>query len=215
MIPLMKKSTFRFPAIPRLEETGFWERCARRRGMLLLLFLLLLSGLLTGALLTAFLDPFAGRDPLPLFFSGIPQPQAGFFACFSTLLLNLLIFLTLSFLLGVTAFGSFAVPLLVLFKGVTAGLGVSAFLWTDGLSGWGKSAFSYTPAAAASLLLFLLFSLRALVFSDRLRRVSFSSCEEDLDFHDYWKDFLRFLCLAVAVSIPGGALAVLSSVFFP
>lgn len=211
----MKKAVSSFLCFPRLNDTRFWDNCSRRRGALLLLFLLLLLGLGGGSWLALFFDLFQDREVLPLFFSGIPGEGAGFLSCFTTFLLNLLIFLTLSFLLGVTAFGVFAIPLLMLFRGIMVGLGAFSFLWTDGLSGLGRSALSYTPAAAASLLLFLLFSLRALVFSDRLRQVSFTSCEGNLDFHEYWKDYLRFLCFAVAVSLFGGGLSALGSVFFP
>ncbi len=211
----MKRTFSQTPYFPRLEDSGFWGRCSRRRGTLLFLLFLLFCGVLTGAFLPLFWELFQNRELLPLFFSGIPQGGAGFSASFSTFLLNLLIFLIASFLLGITAFGAFAIPLLVLLKGMSVGLGVCSFLWMDGLWGLGRSALSYTPAAAASLLLLLLFSLRALAFSDRLRQVSFSPCEGNLNFREYCKDFLLFLCLAVAVSLLGGGLSTLSSVLFP
>lgn len=208
----MKKKNFCFP---RLEDTRFWEKCSQRGGMLLLLFVLLIAGIAAGALLSFCLVSFRDGRVLPLFFSGIPLEGTGLLSSFSTFLLNLLIFLTFSFLLGVTAFGGFALPLLVLLKGLAVGLGASYFLWTDGLYGLGKSVLLYAPTAAASLLLFLLFSLRALAFSDCLRQFSFSSREGSLDFHEYFMDYLRFLCLAVVVSLLGGALSVLGSIFLP
>ncbi len=211
----MKRRSFSPVSIPRLEDTAFWSRCSLRKKALWLLSLLLLLGVLAGSLLAVWLNLDRGNSLLPLFFSGIPTPEAGFLSCFSTLLLNLLIFLTLSFLLGVTAFGDLAIPLLAAAKGITVGLGASSFLWVDGLKGLGRSALIYTPAAAASLLLFLLFGVRALVFSDRLRKAGFSPAGESLDFRDYWKDYLRFLCLSVIVSLLGAALAALGSVFLP
>lgn len=211
----MKKKAIRVPGISRLEDSAFWSRCSCRRGVLFFLFLLFSAGIALGAVGAVCLDLFEDRSVLPLFFSGIPAPEHGFVSCFSTLLLNLLICLTVSFLLGVTAFGVFAVPLFVLLKGAALGIGAFSFLWTDGLYGLGRSALIYTPAAAAASLLMLLFSVRALVFSDHLMKVSFSPREGSLDFNDYWKDYLRFLCFAVAVSLVGGVLAVLCSVFLP
>jgi len=199
--------------LPGLENTAFGDRCSRRSKVFLLLALLLFSGVLAGAFLAAVPELSHGGSLLPLFFSGIPSPDSGILTCFSTLLLNLLIFLTLSFLLGITAFGVFAIPLLIFIKGATVGLGVSSFLWMDGLSGLGKSALIYTPAAAASLILLLLFGVRTLVFSERFRKAGFSPVGESLDFHAYWKDYLCFLCLAVAISFLGSLLAFLSSLF--
>lgn len=211
----MKEEAVFRRGLPRLEDTAFWARCSRRRGTLFLLFFLLAAGVLAGSLLAAWTGCFEGRELLPLFFSGIPGADAGFLSCFSTFLLNLLIFLTALFLLGVTAFGGAAVPALAFFKGAAVGLGASSFLWTDGLRGLGKSAFIYLPAASASLLLFLLFSLRALVFSEALRKNSFSAGGESLDFGDYWRDYLRFLCASAAASLLGGALSALTAVFLP
>lgn len=207
----MKKIELSKPKLPRFKNTAFGDRDSRSSKIFPLLSFFLFAGVLAGAFLAAVPELFRGDSFLPLFFSGIPLPDSGFLTCFSTLLLNLLIFLTLSFLLGLTAFGAFAIPLLGFLKGATVGLGVSSFLWVDGLPGLGRSAFIYTPAAAASLVLFVFFEARALVFSERLRKAGFSSGGESLNFHDYWADYLRFLCLAVAVSFLGGSFAFLSS----
>lgn len=207
--PMKKAGVSKFK-LPSFVNSAFGNRCSQKSKVFLLLSFFLFLGVLAGSFLAAVPKLFDGSSLLPLFFSGIPSPGSGLLTCFSTLLLNLLIFLTLSFLLGVTAFGAFAIPFLGFLKGVTVGLGVSSFLWTDGLSGLGKSALIYTPAAAASLVLFLLFEVRALLFSERLRKAGFSSGGESLSFHEYWKDYLRFLCLAVAVSALGGSFAFLS-----
>lgn len=209
----MKKEGFLSLSIPGLEETGFWARCGRHFKFLLVLLALLLLGILGGSYFSCRWDLFQNGKALPLIFSGIPEIDAGFFSSFSSFLLNQLIFLTISFLLGVTAFGTFAVPVLVLFRGVTVGFGVSFFLCSQELSGLGGLALRYTPGAAGALMLFLLFSLRALVFSDRLRQAGFTSRGGSLDFRAYCKDYLCLLCWAVAVSLFGGALSALGSVF--
>lgn len=211
----MKRQAFSRLRIHCLEDSPFWDRCLRRRKTLFLLFLFLSVGVLAGAVLAVMPGLLSDRSVFPLFFSGIPSPKSGFISCFSTFLLNLLVFLTIVFLLGMTVFGIYGIPLLVLGKGITVSLGVFSFLWVDGLAGWEKSALLYAPAAAASLILFLLFGVRAFVFSDCLRKISFSSDEGCLDFHLYWKDYLCFLCFSVAVSIGGGALVSFCSLFLP
>ncbi len=211
----MKRFVFSLPRFSPLHDTRFWDNCSRDRWGLLLMSVLLLVGIVGGPWIALSLNLFQNREVLPLFFSGIPEVGAGFLSVFTTLLLNLLIFLTLSFLFGVTAFGCFIIPFLMFFRGMTVGLGVVSFLLADGLFGFARSALSYTPVAAASLLLFILFSLRALVFSNCLRQVSFTSREGTLDFRDYCNDYLRFLCFAVAVSIVGSGLTMLGQVFFP
>lgn len=199
---------------PLFSAPVFLERFSSR-GVFLFLSLLLVLGVVAGSVIASNLGLFEGRSVFPLYFSGIPSPKAGFLSCFSTLLLNVLICLILLFLLGVTAFGVFAVPLFVLLKGVAVGMGVCSFLWMDGLPGFGCSALIYTPAAAAASLLLLFFASRALVFSDRMAKVSFSAQEGSLDFGDYFKDFLLFLCFAVAASLAGSLPAVLYAVFLP
>lgn len=209
----MKKWLFSGLSVTKRKDFPFFDRCFRWSKQFFFLSFLSFAGVLGGAFLAAGSQVFFRTHVLFLFFSGIPLPEAGFFSCFSTLLLNLLIFLTVSFFFGLTAFGAFAVPVLTLLKGAAIGIGVSSFLWADGLSGWGRSAFTYMPAAAVSLFLFLLFEVRALVLSEGLRKTSFSSGREKLDFFSYWKDYLCFLCLAVGVSFVGGGLAFLSSLF--
>lgn len=166
-------------------------------------------GILTGSLAAVMLDIFQKHPVLPLFFSGIPQPESGFAACFSTILLNLLIGLIILFLLGVTAFGVIGVPAFLFCKGISLAVGSISFLAEDGLVGLGHCALRYTPAAAAGCFLLVLFSVRALVFSRSLVRAGFSSGQENLDFHFYFKDFLSFLCFAVIISAAGAMLALL------
>lgn len=208
---LMKKSVFPVLKISSFQNSSFWTRCFQKKSALILLTFCFIAGVFFGSLLATAPGFLRDRAAFPLFFSGIPSPDPTFFSCFSTCLLNLLIFLTLSFLLGMTAFGLAAIPVLTLGKGIAVGLGVSSFLWADSFLGLARSACIYTPSAAASLLLFLLFALRSFVFSDRFRRAAFSPEAEKLDFSAYWKDYLRFLCLAVTASLIGAAFSFLCS----
>ena len=111
-------------------EPPFWERFSGPKALLLLLCALLL-GVAVGAALAVFFPLFQGRWVMPLQFSGIPVAGSGFISCFTTLLLNVLIGLVPLFLLGVTAFGVFAVPLFLFFRGIRVLFGVSYFLWRD------------------------------------------------------------------------------------
>lgn len=194
-------------------EELFWGRFSNRKAFLLL-FSMLFLGVAAGAACGVFFPLFQDRWVLPLQFSGIPVSDAGIFSCFSTLLLNVLIGLIPLFLLGVTAFGVFAVPLFLFFRGMTVGIGVSFFLWKDELTGWVQSALIYTPAAAAAGVVLLLFAVRSLVFSEHLAKVSFSSQEGSLDLKLYFHDLLLFLSFAVGSSVIGCLPAVVYSVFF-
>ncbi len=173
------------------------------------LLALLLGGAAAGAFCGVRFDLFPAGEVLPLFFSGIPRPEAGFFPCFSTLLFNMLACLILLFLLGMTAFGVAAVPAFIFLKGVTVGLGALSFLTADGLSGLLRAACVYTPASAGASLLLLLFATRTLIFSRRLARAGAAPGEESLDFRRYFTDFLLFLPPAVMTALAGGLLAVL------
>lgn len=194
------------------EEDSFWGRFSNRKAFLLL-FSMLLLGVAAGAACGVFLPLFQDRWVLPLQFSGIPVSDSGIFSCFSTLLLNVLIGLIPLFLLGVTAFGVFAVPLFLFFRGMTVGIGVSFFLWKDELWGLLQSALIYTPAAALTGVLLLLFAVRSLVFSEHLAKVSFSTQEGSLDLKLYFHDLLFFLSFAVGISLIGCFPAVVYSVF--
>ena len=194
-------------------EELFWGRFSNRKAFLLL-FSMLFLGVAAGAACGVFFPLFQDRWVLLLQFSGIPVSDAGIFSCFSTLLLNVLIGLIPLFLLGVTAFGVFAVPLFLFFRGMTVGIGVSFFLWKDELTGWVQSALIYTPAAAAAGVVLLLFAVRSLVFSEHLAKVSFSSQEGSLDLKLYFHDLLLFLSFAVGSSVIGCLPAVVYSVFF-
>ena len=146
---------------------------------------------------------------LPLFYSGIPNLGSDFLTCFSAILLNGLISLIGVFLLGVTAFGAFGIPVFMLYKGVSIAVGLLFLLDGKDLGELGRSALCFTPAAAAMTLLLILFATRAFAFSGGLARAGFSKRQETLDFQLYFKDFLCFLCFSVAVSVVGGLLAVL------
>lgn len=181
----------------------------------LLVFLssLIFIGILLGAVLMHSLDRENANNFVPLFFSGIPSATGEFLDCFSTFLLNMLIFQSIAFLLGLTVFGAVAVSALTISKGVTVGIGVSYFLLADGLSGLGKSALLYVPISTASLILFVIFATYVLSFSERLRKVSFSSDETNLNFFEYLKTFFGFLCMAVVISAIGGGFASVCSLF--
>lgn len=194
-------------------KVSFWERFLDGKVMALLGILLVL-GTVCGAICATVFTLFQDRWVLPLQFSGIPVSDAGMISCFSTLLLNVLTGLIPLFLLGVTAFGVFAVPLFLFFRGMTVGIGVSYFLWRDELSGLLWSALIYTPAAAATGVLLLLFAVRSMAFSNRLAKVSFSSREGSLDVKLYFHDLLLFLCFAVGVAFFGGLPTLVYFVFF-
>lgn len=179
------------------------------------LLALLLCGMAAGAAAGAGFGLFQKGQPLPLYFSGIPTPQAGFLPCFSTLLLNMLIGLLVLFLLGMTAFGIAAVPAFIFLKGATIGLGALSFFTGDEPYGLGRLACTYTPVTAVASLLLLLFATRTMVFSRRLAKAGFSAQEESLNFRRYLTDLFVFLSFAVAASLGGGLLAVLYGSIFP
>ena len=161
-----------------------------------------------------FLPLFQGRGVLPLRFSGISFMESGFLSCFSTLLSQCADFGLLPlFLLGLPHLAFFAVPAFLFFRGVTVGLGVSFFLWKDELWGLLHSALIYTPAAAASGVLLLLFAVRSLVFSRYLAKAGFSAHGASLDFKLYLHDLLVFLSCAVGVSLAGSIPAAVYGAF--
>ena len=192
------------------ETELLWERFSNRKAFLLL-FSTLLLGVTAGAACGVFIPLFQNRWVLPLQFSGIPVADSGVFSCFSTLLLNALIGLIPLFLLGVTAFGVFAVPLFLVFRGMTVGIGISYFLWRDELFGLFQSALIYTPAAAATGVLLLLFAVRSFQFSSHMAKASFSSQQGGLDLKLYFYDLLLFCSFSVGISLLGSLLA---SVYF-
>ena len=194
------------------EESPLWERFFNRKVGVLLLFALLF-GVVCGCGCTTMLALFQDRWVLPLQFSGMPVNGSGFVSCFSTLLLNALTGLIPLFLLGITAFGVFAVPLFLVFRGMTVGIGISYFLWRDELWGLLHSALIYTPAAAAAGGLLLLFAVRSFQFSNGLAKVSFSSQEGSLDLKLYFHDLLLFLSFAVGISLLGCLPAVVYEAF--
>lgn len=179
-----------------------------------LLSLPLILGVVVGAAASTLPELANGVQLRLLFFSGIPTSDSNLFICFSSVLVNLLIFLILTFLLGLTVFGRLGVFLLSFARGAALGVGTACFILSDELLGLGKSAVIYTPAAAASVIVFLLFQVRALMFSENLRKHGFSVDDEAFGFITYFKDFLRCICLAVAVSAFGGSFAYAGNLFF-
>jgi len=198
-------------------EDSLFDLQFLKRFSILPVFLLLsgcfIGGVIAGIFAVKAFGLFQEQAVLPLFFSGIPIRGAGFFPCFSTILLNILIGLIVLFLLGVTAFGAFGIPVFLFCKGASVSVGVLFFLADGGLQELSRCALCFTPAAAAASLLLLLFATRALVFSNSLARAGFSQHREALDFQFYFKDFMYFLCFSVAVSVTGGLLAALYGLF--
>lgn len=132
---------------------------------------------------------------------------------FSGVLMNMLIYLIAIFLLGVTAFGAFGIPLMMLYRGAAAAVSVLFMLGDGDFSTLGYSALFITPVSAAASLLLILFATRALVFSRGLARAGFSQQHETLDFRHYFNDFIYFLCFSVPVSFAGCLLAALYGLF--
>lgn len=200
----MKKENYLF-------NTPFLSRFSSQN-----VFLPLCAALTSGLLVSSGVFSAFHSDQMLSFlrlFSGLTGKDHGFFSCLSTLLLNQLIFLILLFLLGMTAFGAAGVPLLLFFRGMALGVGMLSFFSDGSLQGLPVALLCYLPAAVAASLLMLLFGTRALLLSNRLAKAGFSTQQENLSFHFYLKDFLTFLCFAVAVSLAGAFLAVLCAVF--
>lgn len=198
---------------PVFQGIPFFHRFSSRRVFLPLLALFC-CGVQTGTAAGVYLDIFQSQRVLPLFFSGIPFPEAGFFSCFSTFLLNMLIGLLALFLLGMTAFGMAVVPVFLFVKGAAVGLGVLSFLMADELSGMGQAAFLYTPVMAAGSLLLLFFAGRAMAFSRNLARSGLASREDGQGFRSYFRDLLIFLSFSVAVAFVGAFFAIVYCKFF-
>lgn len=154
----------------------------------------------------------------PLFFSGVPRIDAGFFICFSTLLANTLFTLIVLFFFGLTAFGVFAAPLFFLLKGITVGIGAASLLVQGSSMDILQCVLLYMPTVASSFLLCFFFMRHALVFSERMRFQIFPSEgiseEEQLDFWRYFKTLLWFLVLSVLLSLFQAFPAMLYPVFF-
>ncbi len=201
----MKKEDYLF-------DLEFLERFSVKPVFLLLSGCFVCGAALAGAAVKVF-SLLHDRTVLPLFFSGIPPLGSGFLPCFSSILLNGLIGLIILFLLGVTAFGAFGIPALMVCKGASVALSVLFLLDGKGLPELWRSAVCFTPSAAAVSLLLILFATRAFIFSGGLARAGFSRHQETLNFQLYFKDFMCFLCFFVAVSVIGGLLATLYGVF--
>lgn len=177
------------------------------RTVFFLLSIVFVGGLFLGVITVKLFSLLDGQLVLPTFFSGVSLPNSGFLSCFSSILLNGLIALILLFLFGVTAFGAFAIPVFLFFKAASIGIGVLSFLNGQGIEALTYPALCYTPVAAASALMLLLFATRALLFSNGLARAGFSQNHDSLNFQLYFQDFLYFLCFTVILSIFGGFFA--------
>lgn len=183
------------------------------------LALLLCSGVAAGSAACTELGLFRDFPVAPLLFSGVPNPEAGFFSCFSTLLLNAALTLLVLFFLGFSALGALLIPGFLVFKGVTLGVGVFFYLGAlpegeNSFLGWACCALCYIPAAAALCLFFLFFAVCAVAFSSCLARAGFSTEDVRRDLKRYGRDLLLFLTLSVAASLLGGLAAAAYAVFF-
>lgn len=190
----------------RADNRNFNNYTLELTGAFWLLLSLAALGVLLGSVLAVNLNTATTEAFHPLLFSAIPQ-SSSFFICFSAFLLNLLIFLIVSLLLGLTVFGAVAIPVLSVLKGVALGIDLSYFLITDGPLGLLKSALIYIPATAISLIIFVLFEVQSLGFSENLRKAGFSSAENTVTPADIARVCLRYVCLAVAASAIGGAVS--------
>lgn len=140
----------------------------------------------------------------PLLFSGIADASNPFFTSFSTYLVTMLVSLIMLFLLGVTAFGVFAIPALFFFKGMSIGLGCAYYLHDGALVGWAQSAFTYIPVAVISVFFCMLFATNAFAYSKQMMCHAFSrEPAEKLDFSTYLHAFLSFLVCGVATALFG------------
>ncbi len=171
------------------------------------------SGLLVGSGLTTTFYSLQNTFSWLLFLSGMPETGCSFFSGFSSILLNQLFFLILLYLFGMTIFGAVGVPVLLFFRGAAVGAWLISFFSENILKDLPVLLLCYLPATVAASLLMILFGTRALIFSNRLAKVSFSAKPEDLDFVSYLKDFLTFICFAVCTSFFGGFLLVLQMIF--
>ena len=171
-----------------------------------------------GAVLFLLFSQRKWQNVTPLFFSGIPHIDAGFFICFSTLLANTLLALIVLFFFGMTAFGVFAVPLFFLLKGVTVGIGAVSLLVQGSSTDILQCVLLYMPTVASSFLICFFFARHALAFSERMRCHMLSaegiSKEEQLDFWCYFRTLLCFLALAVILSLFQAFPAALYPIFF-
>lgn len=196
-----------------LFDIPFLQRFSAKR-IFLPLCVTFTAGVLFGSTVVSWIEVSGVSSELPLHISGASVLTSDFFSSFSTILLNALTSLLILFLLGVTAFGAVGVPLCLFLKGVVVGIGVLSFLINDSAMGLIRSALGYLPTASALGLLHLFLGSRAFEFSKSLAKAGFSSSNESLDFYRYLKDFLTLLCFAVAISLVGSLLALLSAVLF-
>lgn len=192
------------------EEKSFFSKT-----VFVILFLAIIAGTVLGSFFAVFSDVFSEGTYVPLLFSGIPNPELGMVSCFSSLLFNSLICLIIVFLLGLTAFGMAAIPVFILLKGMTIGIGVISFLFADGYQGWANCALIYTPVSAIASFFILLFAARAMLLSDQLVKIGFKSDKvTQIDFYAYLKDFMLYLFFAVLSSFAGTIFSFLYSAFF-
>ncbi|WP_099204205.1 stage II sporulation protein M [Scatolibacter rhodanostii] len=180
----------------------------------LLLSIFLIAGLLVGSIAASSMKTEDGKIFIPLFFSGIPTIGSSFFSSFSTLLLNTIIHLILLFLAGTTAFGFLAIPVIVLFKGLSIGVAAVSFL-ANGSHGLIESSFVYMPAMAFISLIVVLFALQALLFSTSFSKSFFSAGKVEIpDFTEYLKNFFLFLFFSVIACFIGAGFTMLYPLIF-
>ena len=176
------------------------------RGLFCALFLGLCGGMACGAFCAGRLSLLSQGRALPLLFSGIPVPGYGFLSCFTTLLLNLSLWLCLLFLSSLSLAGLGLIPLLLLSKGFLLGLGTLVLLEAEPL--WGPAVW-FAPAAAGSSLVLLLYGLSAFRFSCRLLRACRSPEGAPLCLRRQCKDLLLFLGLGAGISLTGAGVCFL------
>lgn len=159
---------------------------------------LLLIGVAAGAAAAVYYDIFSGKNIFPTLFSGIPELSRGFPSCFSTYLMNFLLFLIPIYMFGLSAFGSAFISAILLIKGIAAGVGAISFFNTGDFSTIAQCAMIYTPALAVTSFLTVAFALRAKTFSKKINdAVHSKSSSQQISFRNYFQELLLFLFVAV------------------
>lgn len=178
------------------------------------LSIFLLAGFFIGVFFACKADIGLDNSFFPLKFSGIPIIGTGFFASFSSFLLNAIIGLICLFLAGLTAFGVLAVPAIILFKGFSIGIASVLFLVSTP-NGIVQSAFTYMPAMALFSIMFLFFAVRSFSFSKSFSGAVFSNENVKApDFTAYLRDFFLFLFFSVIISASGSIFTIIYPLFF-
>lgn len=180
-------------------------------------FSILLSfclGFFFGIYLNAAVLNSASLEYIPTLYSGIPDLSSGFFSWFSTYLINMLIGITIVLLLGMTYFGIIAIPLLIAFKGVIASIAIMSYFGSGTAEGIVRCAIIYTPVAALSLTVLIMYSAFSMGFSLDIVKSTFNSKPIDIkSFKSLFTYVPAILVVSVAISVFGALIVQLYLLF--